>query len=58
MSVHSTFILSPIEQILNDVGSITRAVEGSISIYPLWEYILQSVFLKMPGAQEQKFQRV
>lgn len=54
MGNHSSFILSPIESILDDVASITRAIGGGIATYPIWEYILQSVFLKMTGAQEQK----
>lgn len=54
MGSHSSFILSPIESILDDVASVTRAIGGGIAAFPIWEYVLQSVFLKMTGAQEQK----
>lgn len=54
MANHSSFILSPIENILYDVAGITRAIGGGIATYPIWEYVLESVFLKMTGAQEQK----
>ena len=54
MSVHSKFILTPIETILDEASNITRGIGGGIEIYPVWEYILQSILLKMTGAQEQK----
>lgn len=54
MSNHSKFILTPIEGILDEASNITRGIGGGIEIYPIWEYILQSILLKMTGAQEQK----
>lgn len=54
MSTHSTFILSPIEGILSDAMNVICTLSGSMASFPIWEYILQSVFLKMTGAQEQK----
>lgn len=54
MSKHTDFILSPITDILKDVVSANKAIGNGIDTYPLGEYIFQSAFLKMTGAQEQK----
>lgn len=54
MAKHTDFILSPISDILQDVVSANKGVGNGIETYPLSEYILQSAFLKMTGAQEQK----
>lgn len=54
MSVHSDFILAPVSDILCDTSTITHSMSWGIEMYPLWDNILQSVFIKMTGAQEQK----
>lgn len=51
---HNNFILSPITDILNDVISASLGIGSGIETYPLCDYVMQSVFLKMTGAQEQK----
>lgn len=58
MSVHSEFILTPLSNILDEVGVLTQNMGGGIEMYPMWDYIMQSVFIKMTGAQEQKMKCV
>lgn len=53
-SQHSDFILSPIIKILKDGISASRAIGDGMDSYPMCEYLMQSLFLKMTGAQEQK----
>lgn len=52
---HEEFILSPIEQILEDAANVTKLLNKRIEAFPLNDYILRSVFLEMTGFQEQKF---
>ncbi|EHQ27065.1 hypothetical protein [Mucilaginibacter paludis] len=54
MSKHTDFIRSPITDVLKDVVAANAAIGNGIETYPLTEYIMQSVFLKMTGFQEQK----
>lgn len=54
MRKHEEFILSPIEQILEDVGMATSSVNVGLHSYPLCEYVMHSTFLKLTGYQEQK----
>lgn len=54
MSVHSDFILAPVSDILRDTSTITHSMNRGIEMYPLWDNIMQSIFMKMTGAQEQK----
>lgn len=54
ISQHSDFILSPLIKILKDGIAASRAVGDGIDSYPMGEYLMQSLFLKMTGAQEQK----
>lgn len=51
---HKNFILSPITKILEDVVSANSGIGNGIETYPLYDYIMQSTFLKMTGFQEQK----
>ena len=53
-SQHSEFILTPILNILKDGISASRAIGDGMDVYPMGEYLMQSLFLKMTGAQEQK----
>lgn len=54
MNSHKDFILSPITDILNDVVTANVGIGNGIETYPLGDYIMQSVFLKVTGFQEQK----
>ena len=54
MNNHTEFILSPITDILNDIVSASAGIGNGIETFPLCDYIMQSVFLKMTGFQEQK----
>jgi hypothetical protein len=54
MSNHNTFILSPITDILRNVVTASAGIGSGIETYPLCDYVMQSVFLKMTGFQEQK----
>jgi hypothetical protein len=51
---HSDFILSPITDILKDIVSASAGIGSGIETFPLFDYVMQSVFLKMTGFQEQK----
>jgi len=51
---HNSFILSPITDIMKDVITASVGINDGIETYPLCDYVMQSVFLKMTGAQEQK----
>lgn len=57
-NTHTDFILSPITDILKDVVSASAGIGSGIETFPLCDYVLQSVFLKMTGFQEQKMKCV
>ena len=52
--MHTDFIISDIFEILDDAIMSSSGISHNISEYPLCEYILQSVFLRLTGYQEQK----
>jgi hypothetical protein len=54
MSNHTDFILLPNTGILKDAVAASVGIGNGIETYSLYDYIMQSVFLKMTGAQEQK----
>lgn len=54
MRKHETFILTPIANILKEAQFALAPLEGNINNYPLFDYVMQSLFLKMTGFQEQK----
>jgi hypothetical protein len=54
MKTHNGFILKPISDILKEAVSASAGIGSGIETYPLCDYIMQSVFLKMTGFQEQK----
>ena len=58
MNNHNEFILSPITEILADVVTASAGIGSGIETYPLCDYVMQSVFLKMTGFQEQKMKCV
>ncbi len=51
---HNDFILSPISKILEDAVSASSGAGCGIETYPLCDYLMQSIFIKMTGFQEQK----
>lgn len=51
---HKDFILSPITGILKEMVSANILIGSGIETYPMSEYVMQTVFLRMTGAQEQK----
>lgn len=54
MSKHEKFILSPMSTILREAVISISGIGIGIETYPLCDYIMQSIFLKMTGYQEQK----
>lgn len=54
LTSHSKFILTPVINNLSNAINASRALVDEINVYPLYEYVMQSTFLKMTGAQEQK----
>mgnify|MGYP003449923063 CR=1 FL=1 len=53
-SYHTNFILSPILNILRETVTACTGVGEGIETQSLCEYVLQTTFLKMTGASEQK----
>lgn len=54
MGKHNKFIETPIFNILQECVLACNGLDDGIETQPLHEYIMQSVFLKMTGASEQK----
>ena len=52
--MHTNFIISDIFDILDDAMMSASAISSNIAHYPLCEYLLQSIFLRLTGYQEQK----
>lgn len=57
-SIHARFILTPLTSILKEAVQSCSAIGSGIETQPLKEYMMQSVFLKMTGASEQKLKCV
>lgn len=53
-SLQRKFILTPIASILQDTVTACNGIGRGIETQSLGEYVLQTTFLKMTGAQEQK----
>lgn len=53
-STHSDFIFSPISNILREAASASTGIGAGIETFPLCDYVMQSIFIKMTGFQEQK----
>lgn len=51
---HTKFILTPIFEILQDCVIATKGIRDGMESFPLCEYIMQTTFLKLTGASEQK----
>ncbi len=54
MRKHGKFILTPVTSLLDDAVNAVSCVEPGIASFPLRDYFMQSLFLKMTGFQEQK----
>lgn len=54
MNPHKKFIETPVSDILEEAISAMKHIGSGIETYPLLDYVMQSVFIKMTGAQEQK----
>ena len=54
MSNHEAFIFTPITTVLEEAVSASYVINDGVETYPLSEYIIHSLFLKMTGFQEQK----
>lgn len=55
MAKHDNFIFSSIEHVLEEGINALSSISDGIETFPLNEYIMKSIFLKMTGFQEQKF---
>ena len=53
-NIHQKFITTPILDILKGTITACKAIGYGIETQPLCEYIMQTTFLKMTGASEQK----
>lgn len=51
---HSQFILSPLSAIIEDTNRACNCLGNGIEIHPMASYIMQTTFLRMTGASEQK----
>lgn len=51
---HSQFINTPIISILEDTERACQSLGNGIEIQPMAEYVMQTTFLRMTGASEQK----
>lgn len=54
MRKHEKFILTPITSILDEGCCAMSLIDDGLETYPLSEYLMQSLILKMTGFQEQK----
>lgn len=54
MSVHTDFILTPISSVLQDGVTACRGISDGIENIAVCDYVMQSLFLRMTGFQEQK----
>lgn len=52
--IHSNFISEPLEIVLRNGINACSSISGGIETFPMAEYYMQSLFLRMTGAQEQK----
>lgn len=57
-NLHTDFILTPISDLLKDAVTASSGIGSGIETFPLCDYVMQSVFLKLTGFQEQKMKCV
>lgn len=53
-NAHHEFIASPISKILKDAVAASGGIGAGIETFPLCDYVMQSIFIRMTGFQEQK----
>lgn len=53
-NLHTDFILTPISDLLQDAVTASSGIGNGIETFPLYDYVMQSVLLKLTGFQEQK----
>lgn len=53
-NTHIDFILTPITKVMKDAVSASSGIGGGIETFPMYDYLMQSLFIKMTGFQEQK----
>lgn len=53
-NLHTDFIITPISNLLQDAVNASSGIGNGIETYPLYDYVMQSVLLKLTGFQEQK----
>lgn len=53
-STHSEFILEPLSKMIGETSFIVKGIDNGMETYPLWDYLMQSLFIRLTGAQEQK----
>lgn len=58
MNNDNKFILTPIIELLHEAIWVTNSIGNGIETYPVSEYIMQSIFIKLTGAQEQKMKLI
>ena len=58
MTHQDFFIKTPISEILEEATIVTSRCEMAMHEQPLCDYIMQSIFLKMTGFQEQKLKSI
>lgn len=58
MNKQREFILSPMTDLVRQASGAISCLKGGIEVYPISEYVLQSLFLKLTGFQEQKMKCV
>lgn len=53
-NLHTDFILTPISGLLQDAITASSGIGNGIETFPLYDYVMESVLLKLTGFQEQK----
>tara|TARA_R110001592_G_scaffold161457_1_gene394074 strand:+ start:4447 stop:5169 length:723 start_codon:yes stop_codon:yes gene_type:complete len=53
-NLHTDFIIAPISDLLKDAVTASSGIGNGIETFPLCDYVMQSVLLKLTGFQEQK----
>lgn len=53
-NLHTDFILAPVSGLLKDAVTASSGIGNGIETFPLYDYIMQSVLIKLTGFQEQK----
>ncbi|PZX59362.1 hypothetical protein LV84_01393 [Algoriphagus ratkowskyi] len=53
-NLHTDFILTPVSGLLKDAVTASSGIGNGIETFPLYDYVMQSVLLKLTGFQEQK----